>query len=198
MTTSAHTERLFIAELQFRLASAVRMATTFGEQPLALPTEWSHGRHKVSYAEIAIREDQADVAACFLQRSATYLMAVAMRDTLVASVPDPKSSPDADVQGAYQISRLIRNAFAHSPFEPVWSVDDDCRDKVFRVRDIATLDTTGLNGTGFDWRHYGGPLALLRLCQFVRFDILGDTSRRPAERELPPPDQAIYQQGTSS
>lgn len=32
---------LFMAELQFRLASAVRLATTLNTQPLDLPTEWT-------------------------------------------------------------------------------------------------------------------------------------------------------------
>src|SRR2546422_1491982 len=71
-----HIARLFTAELQFRLASAVRVATTQQLQPLELPLLWTHGVHSVSHDEIALRPDQADYAACFLQRSATYLMAV--------------------------------------------------------------------------------------------------------------------------
>jgi hypothetical protein len=196
MTTYSHTERLFVAELQFRLASAVRLATTFNEQPLDLPVQWSHGRHVVDYADVALRKDQADFAACHLQRSASYLMAVGVRDALAATFPDPKNHADPDIRAAYQISRLIRNAFAHSPFDPVWSIDADCVGQTLRVRDIIVIDTTELNGTGFDWRHYGGPLALLRLCQFVRFEILHDSAKRPAERELPPLRRVIHQQGT--
>ena len=40
---------LFTAELQFRLASAVRLAVTGNRQPLDLPMEWTHGRHRVRY-----------------------------------------------------------------------------------------------------------------------------------------------------
>jgi class 3 adenylate cyclase len=43
-------------------------------------------------------------------------MAVAMKDAILAVVPDPKTFTDADVRAAYQIARLIRNAFAHAPF----------------------------------------------------------------------------------
>ena len=169
-----HIHQLFTAELQFRLASAVRLAATGKRQPLDLPTEWVHGHHRVRYEEIALRQDQADYAAAFLQRSATYLMAVAMKDAIRAVVPDPKSSPDADVQAAYQIARLIRNAFAHAPFSPTWSIDPDCRDKAFEIAGLIRLETTGLQGTPFDWRHYGGPLALFRLARFVRITILQD------------------------
>jgi len=161
-----HKQNLFIAELQFRLASAVRLAATGNRQPLDLPMEWTHGDHRVQHEEIALRQDQADYAACFLHRSTTYLMAVAMKDAIRAVVPDPKSATDSDVRAAYQIARLIRNAFAHAPFSPTWSVDPDCRNTIFTVRDLITLDTTDLQGTSFDWRHYGGPLALFRLCQF--------------------------------
>jgi hypothetical protein len=191
-----HLGRLFTAELQFRLASAVRLATTLGYQPLDLPTAWSHGRHVVAYPEVGLRQDQADFAACYLHRSATYLMAVAMRDAIAETVADPKNSTDAGTRNAYQIARFVRNAFAHNPFDPVWSIDANCQGQVFEVPDIVRLDTTGLNGTRFDWYHYGGPLALLKLCQYVRFDILHDTAKRPAERDLPPPTAVIYQQGS--
>lgn len=185
--------QLFTAELQFRLASAVRLATTRKAQPFDLPTEWTHGKHRVKYDEIALRPDQADFAACFLHRSATFLMAVAIKDAIRAVVPDPKTCSDTNVQASYQIARLVRNAFAHAPFAPVWSIDPDCRNKVFAAGDIITLDTTGLQGTAFDWRHYGGPLALFRLCRFVRTQILND---KPSPRKaVPIPDNVIYQQG---
>lgn len=188
-----HIGRLFSAELQFRLASAVRLAVTMEHQPLDVPLEWSHGSHKVRYEEVALRQDQAEFAAWNLHRSATFLMAVAMKDAIRAAVTDPKNSSDTDVKGAYQISRLIRNAFAHSPFNPIWSIDPDCRDRVFEVRDIVSLDTTNLHGTAFDWRHYGGPLAMLRLCRYVRFEILKD-QRRPRQ-VIPMPKDIYYQQG---
>lgn len=188
-----HVGRLFTAELQFRLASAVQLAVISNQQPLDLPMEWSHGRHVVTYEEIALRQDQAEYASFFLHRSATYLMAVAMKDAIVAAVSDPKNALDANVRAAYQISRLIRNAFAHSPFSPKWSIDPDCRDLTYSVADLITLDTTGLQGTPFDWRHYGGPLALFRLCRFVRSVILKD---EPKPREVVPiPERMIYQQG---
>ena len=189
-----HIQNLFTAELQFRLASAVRLATTKGHQPLDLPQMWSHGKHLVGYEEVALRPDQADFAACYLHRSATFLMAVAMKDAIKAVVPEPKNSTDSDVRAAYQISRLVRNAFTHAPFSPRWSVDADCRDQIFSVSDIISLNTAGLDGKVFDWRQYGGPLALFRLCRFVRFQILKDEST--PRKEVPIPEKLIYQQGS--
>jgi hypothetical protein len=189
-----HIGHLFTAELQFRLASAVRLATTLNVQPPDLPTEWSHGKQSVKYDEVVLRQDQADYAAHYLHRSATFLMAVAMRDAIRATVTDPKSLTNSDVRSAYQIARMIRNAFAHAPLSPTWSIDWDCRDQVFEVLDIITLDTKGLDGIPFDWHHYGGPLALFRLCRFVRTEILKD--QPPARKPVPVPANTVYQQGS--
>ncbi len=189
----SHIQHLFTAELQFRLASAVRLAVMGKRQPLDLPMEWTHGKHRVRYEEIALRHDQADYAACFLHRSATYLMAVAMKDAIRAVVPDPKTASDPNVRAAYQIARLVRNAFAHAPFSPTWSIDEDCRNMIFAIPGLIELNTAGLHGTPFDWRHYGGPLALFRLCRFVRTEILKD--QLPDRKVVPIPDRVIYQQG---
>jgi len=190
---STHIAFLFAAELQFRLASAVDIAVTMDKQPLDLPLQWSHGKHLVRYQEVALRKDQARFAAWNMHRTSTFLMAVAVKDAIKAAVPDPKNAKDSDVRAAYQVARLIRNAFAHNPFSPVWSIDPDCRNQTFKVRDIISLDTTNLQGATFDWRHYGGPLALLRLCRYVRFEILKDPKRK---REIIPMPMNIYfQQG---
>jgi len=194
MTESVkHIGLLFTAELQFRLASAVRLATSLGNQPIDLPVTWTHGDHSVRYGEIALRQDQADYAAHFLLRSATYLLAVAVKDAIRVVVGDPKASAESDIRAAYQIARLIRNAFAHAPFSPIWSIDPDCRNMAFEIADVIRLDTTDLNGTAFDWHHYGGPLALYRLAQFTRIQVLKDDP--PPRKVLPIPTNMIYQQG---
>jgi hypothetical protein len=185
--------RLFSAELQFRLASAARLAVTMEKQPLDVPIEWSHGHTKVKYEDVALRQDQADFAAWNLHRSATFLMAVAMKDAIKFAQPDPKNSTDQNVKSAYQISRLIRNSFAHSPFDPIWSIDPNCRDTVFEVEGIISLDTHDLQGKPFDWKHYGGPLALYMLCLYVRFEILKD-EKKP-RKVVTLPEEIYYQQG---
>ncbi len=185
---------LKLAELQFRLAIAVRLATTLENQPLDVPTEWTHGKHRVLYEEIALRQDQADIAANYLKQTATYLMALAIKEAIKKIYADPKNHQDKNIVAAYQISRLIRNAFAHSPIRPIWHIDPDCRDRKFVVDDIITLNTKGLDGKPFDWRHYGGLLALFRLSKYVRIQLLGDTDIGK-NRKIPPPRNIIYQQG---
>jgi hypothetical protein len=214
-----HIQHLFAAELQFRLASAVRLSTTLSQQPLDVPTEWTHGQHRVRYEEIALRQDQADYAAFLLHRSATYTMAVAIKDAIEVVVPGLSKSvrkakteieeavrkviqevevklwtcSDDDVIAAYHIARLIRNAYAHAPFAPVWMVHSRLRDTVFTIPNVIRHNTKGLHGTPFDWRHYGGPLALFHFCRFVRVKVLGD--QLSPRKEVPIPGNVIYQQG---
>jgi hypothetical protein len=192
---ATHIHLLKVAELQFRLAAAVRLAATTQRQPLDLPLVWTHGKHAVEYDEIGLTPQQADYAACSLHYAATYLMAAQIREAVVSVVPDAKVHPEQNVRSAYQISRLIRNAFAHHPLYPTWSIDDDCRNCTFAVDDIIKLDTTSLHNNKLDWRDYGGPLALFRLSQFVRFQILGE--RKPATRRNKPVPLSVeyYQQG---
>jgi hypothetical protein len=121
------------------------------------------------------------------------MLAVAIKDGIRAVVQDPKNSTNNSTRSAYQIARLIRNSFTHAPFSPTWSVDPDCRNQLFTIPDIITLDTTQLHGLAFDWRHYGGPLALFRMSQFVRTQILGH--KRGPRNIVPIPRSAFYQMG---
>lgn len=214
-----HIQHLLAAELQFRLASSVRLATTLHKQPLDIPTEWVHGQHSVRYEDVVLQQDQADYAAFLLRRSATYTMAVAIKDAVEAVVPGlPKAvrkagdeielsvrkviqevetkswiCSDDDVIVTYHIARLIRNAYAHAPFAPVWIIHKKLRDKVFNIPDIIRLDTKNLHGTPFDWQHYGGPLAMFHFCQFTRIKVLGDQLK--SRQALSIPNDVIYQQG---
>lgn len=185
---------LKIAELQFRLAVAVRLATTFGQQLLDVPTKWSHGKHLVTYEEIVLRKDQADIAAQYLEQTATYLMSLTIKESLRKIYTDPKNHKNSNVISAYQIARLIRNAFAHSPIRPKWSIDPDCKNKIYTIKNVISLDTTNLDGQQFDWRHYGGLLALFRLSKYVRIKLLKDTDTGK-NRKIPKPKKEIIKQG---
>lgn len=139
------------AELQFRLASAVRLAATDRRQPLDLPLQWIHGQHTVALHEVALTSAGADFAALSLQRSSTYLMAVQIQEALtIWTNGEARHHSDTNVRNSFEIARLIRNGFTHHPMEPIWNVDQQCRNKVFSVNGIISLDTAGLNGKRFD------------------------------------------------
>lgn len=182
------------AEAQFCLASAVNLATTYKKQPLDLPIEWWHGQHKVQYHEIALSPEEAVKAASYMKQMATYLMAVQILNAIRNIYPNPKNHTNPYIVSTYQITRMIRNAFAHQPFHPVWSIDDDCKNKIFEIKGIIKFDTHNIDQNPFDWRHYGGPLALFRLSQFVREKLLGEVEIREKKDNLKPKN-VYYQQG---
>lgn len=188
-----HIKNLFTAELQFRLASAVSLATTFKRQPLDVPLEWSHGKHTVKYGTIALRQEQAEYASSFFDLSSMFMMALAMRSAMQFMVPDAQNSHDQDIRAAHWISVMLRNAFAHSPFQPTWKVDRNCRNQKLVIKDIIEIDTTDLHGKTFEFGHCGGPLSILLLCRFIRFDILKDDA--PKRKVIPKPAKKVRQIG---
>jgi hypothetical protein len=189
-----HLNRLMLAEQQFRLACTVNLAVTNGVQTLDVPVEWVFGRHRVSYEDFGLRPGQAEFAASQLETTATFVIAGAIRDTLIALFPNPKESKNPDVVAAYQISRMIRNAFGHSMLTPKWSIDGDCKNRTFAINKIISLDTTGLHDAAMDWRHYGGPLAIFYFGRFVREELLNDKID-PNRRKPQLPTTQCYQQG---
>lgn len=189
-----HLNRLKLAEQQFRLACTVNLAVANGVQTLDVPVEWTFGRHHVSYEDFGLRPDQADYAALHLEMAATHIVAGVVRDAIVALFPVPKAHADPNVVASYQISRMIRNAFAHSMLFPRWSIDKDCLDQTFAIDKIITLNTTGLNAKPLEWQHYGGPLAIFHFGQFVRETLLDDKID-PARKKPRRPTVECYQQG---
>lgn len=186
--------RLRLAEHQFRLACTVHLAVVNGVQTLDVPVEWTFGKHRVSYKDFGLRNDQAGYAALHLEMTATFVLAAAIRDAIVGLFANPKTDANPSVIAAYQISRLIRNAFAHSMLYPVWSIDYDCRAKTFAIDKVIALNTGALHGKPLEWPDYGGPLAMFYFGRFVRETLLDD--KVDPNRSRPPfPSIECYQQG---
>lgn len=74
---------------------------------------------------------------------------------------------DEEIRSACSIARLVRNAFAHDPFGPVWEFPPKFANQRYEVRGILLLNTAGLEKQPVSRRDYGGPLALLRFLQFA-------------------------------
>jgi hypothetical protein len=179
-----HVNRIKLAEQQFRLACTVHLAAINDVQTLDVPVEWTFGKHRVSYQDFGLRPDQAPLAAHALEETAMLVLTSAVRDAIVALFPNPKAHANSQVVAAYQISRMIRNAFAHSMIEPVWSIDADCAEKTFAIEGVISLCTTSLHGKRIGWPDYGGPLAIFHFGRFVREILLQD----PVDPDRKKPD----------
>src|SRR5690242_13217972 len=120
----SHIGFLFKAELQFRFAWAAQLKASLEEcVKWDLPIVATYGTHEVEYAEVALRPDQATYASGVLHHSATFLMAVAIRDAVsddakLRKWPEPQQWPEGPEQHAFAIAKLVRDAFSHAPFRP--------------------------------------------------------------------------------
>ncbi|WP_127091133.1 hypothetical protein [Aquabacter cavernae] len=189
-----YVNRIKLAENQFRLACTVHLAVCNELQTLDVPVEWNFGRHRVSYREFGLRSDQAPLAASLLEDTAMFALVSTIRDALVNVFPNTKSNENTKIVSAYQISRMIRNAFAHSMVDPVWSIDSDCVDRVFAIEDVIEIKTRGIHGKRVKWTDYGGPLAIFHFGRFVR-EVLLESPVDPNRKEPDFPSIASYQLG---
>lgn len=186
---------LKIAELQFRLAAMARLTIFLEEKSLDAPMIWSHGKHTVNYADIFLTQDQSEIAAHYLEQTATYFMSITIKHALEKEFGQIKDHRDSNIVAAYQIARLIRNSFLHSsPMRPIWHIDEDYKDREFIVDGVISLNTKGLDKQPFDWRHYGGLLALFQLSKYVRIELLKDTDIGK-DRKITSPKTSIFIQG---
>ena len=130
------------------------------------------GKHSTEKGELKLSKNEEKVASQILEHIATYTMMVQLNKIMEIKYPNRLQHSDINIRNASQIIRLIRNAFAHDPLEPVWQITQSCDNQIFQVGNIIKLDTTGLNGKKLKRMDYGGPLALLRLLQYVRDNLL--------------------------
>jgi hypothetical protein len=125
-------------------------------------------RHTAQEPELKLTKEEEGFGSTLLEHVSIYTLAVQIDTALEALYPNRLKSADQVLLSSAWIARLIRNSFAHSPFAPLWKIGPSCADKQFTLSNVISLDTSGLNGKDVERRHYGGPLALLRLSEFVR------------------------------
>ena len=159
---------LATAEVQFKFALALETTVASGAHQFTYLDQFAWGKHAAARVDLALSKEQEELGAALIVHSATYVMAVQMDAAMQDVFPDRFRHSDPDVQAAAWIARLIRNSFAHNPLDPQWQVQPEARGKRYQVEDLIVLDTGGLEGKRVTREHYGGPLALLRLLQFVR------------------------------
>ncbi len=180
MDKKTYVQLLKISEIQYRFANAINTLYSINERlpRLPYPKTWVWGRHSVIDKDIKLSRGEAKDGAMYIAHSALYVMVIQIDTALEKCFGTERfSHSDSDVKSASCIARLVRNAFAHDPFHPVWLIPSQMRNQIFRVEKIATeLNTTDLEGKNVKRSHYGGPLALLYLSRFVRELLILDNS----------------------
>lgn len=125
---------------------------------------FSFGAHSAGGSELSLQPHEEKAAFSALEHTATFLC-VNQGHAVLEKLSHLNS--DTAVHSAFHIARLLRNSFAHDPFEPKWLFGSTLDNTVLELPSVIRIDTTGLRGLPVVRAHYGGPLAILRLTQFV-------------------------------
>ena len=191
-TLEEHARHLRDAERQFKLMISVRTAVSLRTQPRTVPQVVTFGQVRMDSRDLRLSLESADLAAASLEHAATLALCIVAAQAMADTVSDEQRS-DAAINAAFEISRLLRNAYVHQPMRPVWRVGAGCR-TVYEVPGVIRLDASALDGVEVTWQSYGGHLVLLRLSEWIRSNLLNDTKRDVAD-EPAAGEPVVHQQG---
>ena len=160
------------AQKLFKLSLAVHIACSSKKKNVFKYLDsFTYYNHSATHDELYLEPAEEERAAAAFAHCAIYTMVVQLDTVLGCVFSDRFHHPDTDICSAAWISRLLRNAFAHNPLNPVWQIYSECDNKMYKVKKIITLETKGINGVRVTRKHYGGPLSILKLSEFIKREI---------------------------
>ncbi|MFA4935770.1 MAG: hypothetical protein WC568_08045 [Candidatus Methanoperedens sp.] len=157
------------AELFYKFALATSTTIQHSDVNLQYYDTFSFLKHVVNKQDLELTKSEEKIGARILEFVGTYIMTLQLNKVLEDEWGKNRlQSKDKEIQNISQVVRLIRNAFAHDPLKPVWDISKSTMNKEFEIPNILTLKTHNLHGKRLDRKDYGGPLALLRLIQYIK------------------------------
>ena len=161
------------AEIQYKYALALNSYySTHRRFPKLMYYDvFSWGKNILYKKDLALSETNEKNAVMFLSHSALYLLATQI-DSILEALYGKARFQDKNVGDISCVVRLIRNAFAHNPFQPTWIIDRKYMNKNYEIDLKIKLSTAQLRNKSVKRRDYGGPIAILKIAAFVRQLIL--------------------------
>lgn len=156
---------LLHSEIFFKFAFAIHKSSPI---PLRYLKSFSWSKQQPREIDWRLTKKEEYIAPGFLHHVATHTLAVQIDTFLQQKYADRLNHSDNAIKSASWIARLMRNAFAHNPFNPIWILNQECTNKNYVVQGIIELNTRELEGKPLKREHYGGPIAILKLSEFVR------------------------------
>jgi hypothetical protein len=136
----------------------------------------SYGGVHLDRQDLQLSPDDAATASSALEHSAMLMLAIAVDTAFEKNITNRFNAPDPEVAVAARIARILRNTFSHNPFFPKWECTNPNHVGVFNIPNVISLNTLAVNGQEVDWRHYGGPLAILRFLEHCKSLLARDIS----------------------
>jgi hypothetical protein len=160
---------LAVAELNYKFAIGISAAIVSSPTTISESLgSFSWGSYRLEASELELSKADELRGASIAEHVATFALMLQLDRVLQDGVPNRFSAADDMLRGASRIANLIRNAFAHDPFNPVWLIDRKLVGQVFDFSGLIVLDTGRLRGHPVRRRDFGGPIALLRMTQYCR------------------------------
>ena len=164
------------AELFFKFVLGISDYILTSDKPLEYLGIFSFGKHTANYDDLKLNREQEKRGSAILEHVGTYMMILQLNKVLEDEWGEQRlQSNDNDIRIISQVVRLIRNAFAHDPFNPIWDISKSTENQTFDIPKILTLKTNQLDGKKVNRMDYGGPLALLRLLQYTKKKLENST-----------------------
>jgi len=161
--------KLEYAEMFYKFSLATGNTIETGDINLMYHGKYSFLKHTFDNKDLALTESEEKEGARILRFIGTYMIALQLNKILEDEWGKNRiHSKDSQIQNISQVIRLIRNAFAHDPLNPIWDISNSAKNKVYDIPDILTLKTHNLHGKRVNRYDYGGPLALLKLIQHIK------------------------------
>jgi hypothetical protein len=189
-------DRIRFAQDYYRFSELVGLRLGFGRPiEIAPPSIYVWGRHALGRDGLNLPTRRLHECGRYQRLFGVHLLAIEMNAGLEKAIPNRLFDPDQNIRAASEIVRLLRNAFAHDPLRPKWQISARVAGRTLSVECVKPqfkLDTAKLDGQIVQRRHFGGPLALLALSEFVvkliashqqRSRRRTPSTRRPAQRK---------------
>jgi len=168
-------KKIKLAKLFYKFALAASENILYSEERLDYYEVFAYYRHVAERSELELTKTEERKGANILEHVGIYMMMLQLNQVLKDEWGDNRIySKDKDIQNVSQIVRLIRNAFAHDPFKPMWDISKSAKNRVFEIPKVLTLKTHNLHDKRVQPKDYGGQLALLRLVEFAERKLLNE------------------------
>ncbi len=164
-------ELIKLAERQYKFSVAVGSLALFNDEEIQnhLPTSMVWGSHSYTGVEFELKNEEMKECSVLMQNSAMYILVVQIDKFLEIFCKDRYKHSEHGIKNASILIRQIRNSFAHDPIYPKWDVKQpEAKGKRIEIPNIMEIDFSLVDGKIISRYDFGGPLAILRLSEYIR------------------------------
>jgi hypothetical protein len=146
--------KLDLAELFYKFSLGVKVTIdSANDKVLTHYGVFAYLKHSVDSKEIELTRDEEEFGAYLQEQVGTYMLILQLDKVLEDEWGTSRIySKNSEIRKIFRVVRLIRNAFAHDPFKPIWRINSSWRGETYEIPGILTMKTEGLHGNRLKWK----------------------------------------------